>query len=134
MADSPVAILLRHKNGLLDLRGLARLRVMVRTSNLHALHPALKLGDGTLVAGSQAIDTGGLFLSVEVGFTNQRWFKLDPDKVTTMAEERSVDLTKVEEVGLVDLMPSGGHGSAGYANVSTVELYARTSPRAAGPR
>ena len=86
-----MAILLRDKNNVIDLSGLARLRAMVRTSNLHVLHPALKLADGTLVAGNQRIDTGNDFLSVEVAFGNQRWYKLDPDKLTTTTEVRMVD-------------------------------------------
>jgi hypothetical protein len=31
-------------------------------------------------------------------------------------------------------MPGGGHGSAGWVNVSVVELYAKPVPRAAGTR
>jgi len=134
MANSPVAIMLRDKNNAIDLSGLSRLRAIVRTSNLHVLHPALKLADGTLVAGSQTIDTNGEFLSTEVSFNNQRWFKLDPEKVTTTTEVKTPDLAKVEEVGFVNLMPSGGHGSAGWANISSLELYAKPAPRAPGTK
>jgi hypothetical protein len=134
MANSPVAILLRDKTSNIDLTGLARLRAIVRTANLHVVHPALKLADGTLIAGSQSINTEGEFLSVEVAFNNQRWYKLDPEKVVTTTEVKTPDLSKVEEVGFVDLAPSGGHGSAGYANISTFELFAKTAPRTAGTR
>jgi hypothetical protein len=134
MAASPVAILIRDKTNNFDLSGLARLRAIVRTGNLHVIHPVLKLADGTLVAGSQSIDTGGEFLSEEVAFNNQRWYKLDPQTLVAMAEVKAPDLSKIEEVGFVDLAPSGGHGSAGYANISTIELYAKTAPRTAGTR
>ena len=129
LARSPVAILLRDKANVLDLTGLARFRAMVRTSNLHVLHPALRLADGTLVAGNQTIDTNGNFLSVEVAFNTQRWYRLDTETLATMAEVRTVDLAAIEEVGVVDLMPSGGHGSAGYANLSVIELFAKARPR-----
>jgi hypothetical protein len=125
MSDSPVALLLRDKTNTLDLTGLARVRAIVRTSNLHVLHPVIKLADGTMAAGSQRIDTNGEFLSTEVAFGNQRWYKLDPTKLTTTTEVKTPDLSKVDEVGFVDLMPSGGHGSAGWANISTFEVYAR---------
>jgi hypothetical protein len=134
MATSPVGILVRDRANALDLTGLARVRAIVRTNNLHVLHPALRLADGTLVAGSQTIDTQGEFLSTEVAFNNQRWYKLDPEKVTTTTEVKNVDLSKIDEVGFVDLMPSGGHGSAGWANISTFELYGKSAPRAAGTR
>jgi hypothetical protein len=129
MANSPVAIMLRSKTGAIDLTGLARLRAIVRTGNLHVLHPALKLADGTLVAGSRTINTEGEFLATEVAFNNQRWYKLDPIKLTTTTEVKTPDLSKVDEVGFVDLMPSGGHGSAGWVNVSTFELYAKSAAR-----
>ena len=125
MSDSPVGVLLRDKANALDLTGLARVRAIVRTSNLHVLHPVVKLADGTMAAGSQRIDTNGEFLSVEVAFGNQRWYKLDPVKLVTTTEVKMPDLSKVDEVGFVDLMPSGGHGSAGWVNISTFEVYAK---------
>ena len=134
MSPSPVALLLRDKTSNIDLTGLARLRAIVRTGNLHVLHPALKLADGTLIAGTQTINTEGEFLSVEVAYGNQRWYKLDPEKLVVMAEVKTPDLSKVEEVGFIDLAPSGGHGSAGYANISTLELFAKAAPRTAGTR
>jgi len=129
MANSPVAILLRSKTGAFDLTGLARLRAIVRTGNLHVLHPALKLADGTLVAGSRTINTEGEFLATEVAFNNQRWYKVDPVKLTTTTEVKAPDLSKVDEVGFIDLAPAGGHGSAGWANISTFELYAKSAAR-----
>lgn len=129
MATSPVAIMLRNKSGMIDLTGLARLRAIVRTGNLHVLHPALKLADGTLIAGSHTINTEGEFLATEVAFNNQRWYKLDPVKLTATTEVKAPNLSKVDEVGFVDLAPGGGHGSAGWANISTFELYAKSAPR-----
>jgi hypothetical protein len=35
----------------------------------------------------------------------------------------------VDEIGWADLMPGGGHGVAGWVNVSGVELYAKPVPR-----
>lgn len=129
MATSPVAIMLRDKANFVDLTGLARLRALVRTQALHMLHPVVKLPDGTMIAGSRGIDTEGNFLSAEVAFTGQRWFKVDPTKVVTTVEVKEPNLSRVDEVGFVDLAPSGGHGNAGWANVSTFELYAKPVPR-----
>ena len=129
MATSPVAITLRDKANFVDLTGLARLRALVRTQALHTLHPIVKLPDGTMIAGTRGIDTEGNFLSAEVAFTGQRWFKVDPAKVVTTVEVKDPNLSRVDEVGFVDLAPSGGHGNAGWANVSTFELYAKPVPR-----
>ena len=129
MVTSPVAIMVRDKSNFADLTGLARLRAVVRTSSLHALHPVVKLADGAFIAGSRAVATDGDFLQTEVAFGNQRWFKVDPMKVVTTVEVKNPDLSKVDEVGFVDFAPGGGHGTAGWVNVSTIELYANGVPR-----
>lgn len=129
MSTSPVAITLRDKANYLDLTGLARLRWMVRTGALHVAHPVVKLADGTMLAGSYGQSNDGEYIQSEVAFGNQRWYKLDPTKVVTTVEVKNPDLSKVDEVGVADLMPSGGHGNAGWINLSSIELYAKGVPR-----
>src|SRR5438552_11343920 len=129
LATSPVALTLRDRRNYLDLTGLARLRWIVRTNAIHTLYPVVKLADGTLAAGSHGITTDGEFLQVEVAFTGMKWFKLDPQKMIVLTEVKTPDLSKVDEVGLASLAPGGGHGIAGSANWSTVELFAKGVPR-----
>jgi hypothetical protein len=129
LATSPVAVTLRDKRNYLDLTGLARLRWIVRTNSIHTLYPVVKLANGTFAAGNRGISTDGEFLSVEVAFGGMRWFKLDPVKVVVTSEVKDPDLSKVDELGLVTLAPAGGHGIAGSANLSTVELFAKAVPR-----
>jgi hypothetical protein len=137
---SPVALTLRHKNAYLDLTGLTRMRWRTRTENLHVLHPVVKLADGTLLVGSQTFSSpqrpmmgpnafSGNFVVSEVTFDDQRWFQLDPVKVVTMKEVGNPDLSRVDEIGFVDLMPGGGHGFAGCSNVSWIEVYATPRKR-----
>ena len=129
LATSPVAVTLRDKRNYVDLTGLARLRWIVRTNAIHSLYPVVKLADGTLAVGTRAIITDGEFLQVEIAFTDMKWFKLDPQKLIVMTEVKTPDLSKVDEVGLASLAPGGGHGIAGSANWSTVELFAKGVPR-----
>jgi hypothetical protein len=129
LAGSPVAVTLKHSGSYLDLTGLARVRAIVRTNNLHRLHPVVRLADGTLLIGSQTIDTQGAFLAVEVAFDNQQWFALDPDEVAVGSAVADPDLSRVDEVGFANLSPGGGHGNAGWSNISTVEVYAAAVPR-----
>ncbi len=129
VVSSPVAIMLRDKANYADLTGLARLRAIVRTIALHVIHPVVKLADGAYLVGSRGVGTEGEFLTTEVAFGGMRWHKLDPQKVVTTVEVKNPDLTKVDEVGFVDLAPGGGHGIAGAFNVSTFELYAKPVAR-----
>ena len=139
-ATSPVALTLRHKGAYLDLTGLTRMRARTRTENLHVLHPVVKLADGRLLVGSQTISSpqrpmigsnafSGSFVVSEVTFDDQRWFELDPVKVVVLKEVGNPDLSRVDEVGFVDLMPGGGHGFAGCSNVSWIEVYANPRKR-----
>jgi hypothetical protein len=129
LVGEPVAVLLKHRNSLIDLTGLARVRAIVRTGNLHRLNPAIRLADGTLAAGDRAIDTNGDFLQVEVAFANQRWYTIEPDTLAVKGQIQKVDLARVDEVGFVDLAPAGGHGSSGWVNISHIEVYAKPVAR-----
>jgi len=137
---SPVALTLKYKGGYLDLTGLTRMRWRTRTENLHVLHPVVKLADGTLLVGSQTLQSPqrrmvesngftGDFVVSEVTFDDQRWFQLDPQKVVVKLEVNNPDLSRVDEIGYVDLMPGGGHGTAGCTNVSWIEVYATVHKR-----
>jgi len=129
MAASPVAVLLRDRRNYVDLADPARLRWIVRTNAIHTLHPAVKLADGRLIVGDRAITTHGEFLAVEIAFTGMRWYALDPVRLVVLTEVHNPDLRRVDEVGLATLAPGGGHGVAGSANLSTVELFAHPIPR-----
>jgi hypothetical protein len=93
------------------------------------LHPVVKLADGSYIVARRAIETGGEFLSVELAFNDMKWFKLDPEKVIPGPEVKNPDLTKVDEIGMANLAPSGGHGIAGSINLSDIEVYAKPVPR-----
>jgi hypothetical protein len=129
LTSSPTAVTLRDKRNFLDLTDPARLRWIVRTNAIHTLHPVVKLADGRLIVGDREITTHGDFLSLEISFGGMRWYGLDPNKVIVLTEVISPDLRRVDEVGLAMLSPGGGHGIAGSANLSTVELFAHPVPR-----
>ena len=139
-ANSPVALTLRHKTAYMNLTQLARVRWRTRTENLHVLHPVVRLADGRLLVGSQTFQSPqrrivgkdvftGTFVVSEITFEDQRWFLLDPKKVVVLREVDNPDLSRVDELGFVDLMPGGGHGYVGCANVSWLEVYADSQKR-----
>ena len=129
LASSPTAVTLRDKSNYLDLTEAARVRWIVRTNAIHTLHPVVKLADGRLIVGDREITTHGEFLSLDIAFSGMRWYGLDPTKVIVLTEVVNPDLRRVDEVGLAMLSPGGGHGIAGSANLSTVEVFAYGTPR-----
>ena len=129
MTASPSAVTLRDRRNFLNLTDAARLRWIVRTNAIHSLNPVVKLADGRLIVSDRTITTHGEFLSLEIAFSGMRWYGLDPNKVIVLTEVVNPDLSKVDEVGLAMLSPGGGHGIAGSANLSNVELFAYPVPR-----
>jgi hypothetical protein len=129
MTTSPSAVTLRDKRNFVNLTGPARLRWILRTNAIHTLNPVVKLADGRLIVGDRTITTYGEFLTVEVAFIGMRWYALDPAKVVVGTEVTSPDLRRVDEVGVAMLAPGGGHGIAGSANLSNVDLFAHPVPR-----
>ena len=130
MCSSPCAIALRDKNSMADLTGLARIRWTTKMSGLHQVHPIVKLADGTWLVGDKGDGSVTDWRTSEVNFSELRWLRLDIDKVVTKGNfVQNPDLSKVDEIGFVDLMPGGGHGFAGCSNVSWIEVYATPRKR-----
>jgi hypothetical protein len=129
MTASPSAVTLRDRRNFVNLTDTARLRWIVRTNAIHTLNPIVKLADGRLIVGDRTITTHGEFLSLEIAYSGMRWYGLDPNKVVVLTEVVNPDLSKVDEVGLAMLSPGGGHGIAGSANLSNVDLFAYPVPR-----
>jgi hypothetical protein len=142
MCTTPFAATLRDKNNYVDLTGLAKVRWTTRASGFHAVRPVIKLMDGTFLVGDHADASTTTFLESEFAFAGLRWMKLDINRVVTIGRYGPVgeasnwadapDLSKVDEVGFVDLIPGSGHGSGGYVNVASFELYGTPVKRSGG--
>lgn len=139
LVTSPVMATLRDKNNFVDLTGLAKVRWVTRASAFHVVRPVVKLADGTFLVGDHADSSTTTFLESEFTFFGMRWVKLDPERVVTTGVYGPVgdaaswienpDLSKVDEVGFVDLMPGTGHGSGGWVNVGRIEVYGKPVKR-----
>jgi len=124
------AAALRDKNNYVDLTGLAKIRWLIHTNGFHQVRPILKLADGTWLVGEHGASTVLDYHVVEVTLADQRWMKLDIDRVVTRGDLLDrVDLSKVDEVGFTDLMPGSGHGNGGYSGVGWIEVYGKPVPR-----
>jgi hypothetical protein len=130
MCTSPCAIALRDKNNMADLSGLARIRWVTKMSGLHQVHPIVKLADGTWLVGDKGDGSITDWRTSEINFSDLRWLRLDIDKVVTKGNfVPNVDLSKVDEIGYVDLMPGSGHGPGGWSDVGAIEVYANAVKR-----
>jgi hypothetical protein len=133
MCTTPCAVALKHKTNYADLTGLARLRWNTKVSGFHQIRPIVKLADGTWLVGDHTDGTVRDWLFTEFSFGDVRWMRLDITRaVTTGTVLDKVDLSKVDEIGFVDLMPGSGHGQGGWVDVAQIEVYGGSVPRAGG--
>ena len=122
---TPSAVALRDKGNFVDLSApLAKIRWVVRTSGFHQAWPLLKLADGTWLVGDHTDASPLDWLLGEFSVASVRWLTLDPERlVTTGNFVDKPDLSKVDEVGFVDLIPASGHGPGGWSDVAQIEVY-----------
>jgi hypothetical protein len=130
LCTTPCGLALRDKARYVDLTGLARIRWNVKTSGFHEVRPILKLADGTWLVGDHTDASPLDWLVGELSIASLRWLKLDAERlVTTGNFVDKPDLSKVDEVGFVDLMPASGHGPGGWSDVAQIEVYGKPVPR-----
>jgi len=130
MCTSPCGLTLRDKTRFVDLTGLARIKWVTKMSGFHQIRPIVKLADGTLLVGDFADGSPVDWMEREFSLSGMRWVRLDPERaVTTGNFVTNPDLSKVDEVGFIDLMPGSGHGQGGWADVAKFEVYGKPVPR-----
>jgi hypothetical protein len=130
VCEEASAATLRHKTKMADLTGLARIKANIKTSGFHQVRPLVKLADGTYLVGDQGVGTFTDWLNYEFAVGDLRWLRLDPARVvTTGTWVANPDLSKVDEIGFVDLIPGSGHGAGGWVDVAEIEVYANSSAR-----
>jgi hypothetical protein len=135
--EQPFATLFRHSTGGVDLTGNAKIRWTVKTSGFHEVRPVVKLADETMYVGDFAAASVPMLTTSEFVPAAIKWIKLDPKRLVTVNTPgntfnyvwASPDLSKVDEVGFIDLMPASGHGAGGYIHVSEFQVYGRPVPR-----
>jgi hypothetical protein len=133
LCTSPVAVSLRDKDNYVDLTGLARVRWETKVSGFHKVRPAIKLADGTWLVGDREDGSPLDWHDNEFSIAEVRWLKLKIDKVVTTGNfVDHPDLSKVDEVGFADLLPSSGHGPGGWSDLAWFEVYGKPVKREAG--
>jgi hypothetical protein len=130
LCTTPCGLALRNKQSLADLTGIARIRWTTKMSGYHQIRPIVKLADGTWLAADRSDGSARDWLVSEISFADLHWLKLDITRaVTTGNTVEHVDLSKVDQIGFIDLMPGSGHGPGGWSDVGQIEVFAKSVPR-----
>jgi hypothetical protein len=130
VCESACGVTFREKNNYVDLTGLAKIRWYGKVSGFHQYRPLVKLADGTFLVGDHADGSTVDFQESEFWLLGVRWLKLDiPTGYTKGEWVANPDLSRVDEVGFVDLLPGSGHGPGGYSDVGWIEVYGKPVKR-----
>jgi hypothetical protein len=135
LCTTACALAFRDKMHFADLSGLARIRWNTKMSGFHQVRPIVKLADGTWLVADHADGTTRDWLVSEISYADLRWLRLDIARIVTVGVPLDkVDLTKVDEIGFADLMPSSGHGPGGWADVAQIEVFGNAVARSSSAR
>jgi hypothetical protein len=130
MCTPACGVTLKLKDSYIDLSGKAHVTWKSRTSGFHQIRPMVKLADGTTLVGDLADENTFEYRLVDFHLATVRWLVLDAATLTTKGTLLpEVDLSKVDEVGFVDLTPGSGHGFGGYSALGPIEVYGKAVPR-----
>lgn len=123
-------VTLKMKDSYADLSGRAHIMWHSRTSGYHQIRPLVKLADGRLLVGDFADENPYDYRVVDFNLAQVRWLLLDPETLTTKGVFLpEVDLSRVDEVGFIDLLRGSGHGFGGYSTVGNFEVYGKAVAR-----
>jgi len=130
MCTTPCAVAFRDKNNVADLSGLARIKWVTKVSGFHHVRPIVKLADGTWLVGDHTDGSTMDWLTSEFSLAEVRWLRLDITSVVTKGNVvEKPDLSRVDEIGFVDLIPGSGHGPGGWSDVAAIEVYGKPVKR-----
>ena len=138
LCTGPCGFTLRDRENYFDLRGRASIRFTTIVSGFHRVRPIIKLADGTLLIGDQAEGSTADYHRYDISFSDCRWLRLDPVRGVTLGGTWvQADLSRVDEVGVFDVIPGSGEWPAaglpvekqppppagGWIAVSTFEIW-----------
>ena len=144
LCQKPCGFTLRDRNSIYDLRGTASVKFTTIVSGFHRVRPLIKLTDGTLLIGDQAEGSTADYHQYQISFSDCRWLRLDPARGVTLGGSWvDPDLSKVDEVGLFDVLPGSGAWTAaglavekqppppagGWIAISSFELWGQREAR-----
>jgi hypothetical protein len=113
LCTGPCGFTLLDSSNAFDLRGRASIRFTTIVSGFHRVRPIIGQTDGTLLIGDQAEGSTADYHRYDISLSDCRWLRLDRVRGVTLGGAWvQPDLSKVDEVGLFDVIPGSGVWSA----------------------
>lgn len=116
-----------HRQFLVDLRGVAKIRWRTKQSGFRRLHILLKLEDGTWLVSDRTQGASEDWKIGEFNLMDLEWYALSMETITERDKVSSVDLSRVDEIGITDLMRGGS--SPASSRLDWIEVYGKPVER-----
>jgi hypothetical protein len=121
------ALTLKNPGSYVDLSEFAIIRWRAKQSGFRCLHIILKLEDGSWLVSDLSDCSSSDWKIVEFVVADIQWYSLDMGTITEKAPVQNPDLSRVDEIGITDLM-AGGSSSA-CSRLDWIEVYGKAAAR-----
>ena len=121
------ALTLRHKRSFVDLRGLAKIRWRSKQAGFRQLRIILKTASGQWIVSDDCDGSSGDWRTREFNLSDIRWRKLDIQAILEGDWVATPDLSRIDEVGVTDLMTGGN--SIACSRLDWIEVYGKSVER-----
>jgi len=126
-AEGNWALSLRHQKSHVDLTGLAKIRWRSKQAGFRLLRIILKTANGQWLVSDQYDAASNDWRIREFNIADIRWRRLDIQKIVEGEWVNAPDLSRIEEVGVTDLMPGGR--SVACSRLDWIEVYGRPAQK-----
>lgn len=117
------AVSLRHRESDVDLTGLAKIRWRSKQSGFRQLRVIVKLAGGPWLVSDAFDGPSADWREREINIADIRWRVLDIEKIAELNWAPEPNLSRIEEVGVTDLMSGGGTPAS--SRLDWIEVYGR---------
>ena len=127
LCPSNWAVTLKDRRSYVDLSGFAKIKWRTKQSGFRCLRILLKLADGTWLVSDQCDGISGDWRIREFNLSDIQWYTLDINTITEQKAIENPDLSKVDEIGITDLMAGGR--SVACSRLDWIEVYGKEVKR-----
>ena len=121
------ALTLKDPGSFVDLSEYAKIKWRTKQSGFRCLRILLKLADGTWLVSDQCDCRSGDWRIREFNIVDIKWYTLDIETITEKQPVENPNLTKVDEIGITDLMAGGR--SVACSRLDWIEVYGKAVKR-----
>jgi hypothetical protein len=127
LCPSNWALTLKDPGSYVDLSEFAKIKWRTKQSGFRCMRILLKLADGTWMVSDQCDNRFGDWRIREFNISDINWYTLDIKSITEQKSIVNPDLTKVDEIGITDLMAGGR--SVACSRLDWIEVYGKAVKR-----